>query len=120
MLLLIAFGVTIKAGVAGAVVIVLTAVLLALGIGGLGLVLALRSASQEIVQSTFPVLFVLLFVSGTCLPRYLVPVTQNVSRIPLVHGELDVQTPFEKTCDPGPLMHCRISGTPATELLRLI
>ncbi len=71
MVLLIAFGVTIKGGVAGAAVIVITAVLLALGIGGLGLVLALRSGSQEIVQSTFPVLFVLLFVSGTFWPTSL-------------------------------------------------
>lgn len=71
MLLLIAFGVTIKGGVAGAIVIVATAVLLALGIGGLGLTLALRSGSQEIVQSTFPVLFVMLFVSGTFWPTNL-------------------------------------------------
>ena len=71
MVLLIAFGVTIKGGVAGAAVIMVTAVLLALGIGGLGLVLALRSGSQEIVQSTFPVLFVLLFVSGTFWPTSL-------------------------------------------------
>ncbi|CAB4890603.1 MAG: hypothetical protein F2812_01150 [Actinobacteria bacterium] len=71
MVLLIAFGVTIKGGVASAAVIMITAVLLALGIGGLGLVLALRSGSQEIVQSTFPVLFVLLFVSGTFWPTSL-------------------------------------------------
>jgi ABC-2 type transport system permease protein len=71
MVILVAFGVRIQAGVGGAVVIIAAAVLLALGIGGLGLVLALRSGSQEIVQSTFPVLFVLLFVSGTFWPTSL-------------------------------------------------
>ena len=71
MAILMAFGVTIRGGAVGALVIIVTAVLLALGIGGLGLVLALRSGSQEIVQSTFPVLFVLLFVSGTFWPTRL-------------------------------------------------
>jgi ABC-2 type transport system permease protein len=66
-----AFGVRIQGGVAAAVVVVITAVLLALAIGALGLVLALRTSSQEAVQSTFPVVFVLLFVSSAFWPTAL-------------------------------------------------
>jgi ABC-2 type transport system permease protein len=66
-----AFGVRIQGGVPAAIVVVATAVLLALAIGALGLVLALRTSSQEAVQSTFPVIFVLLFVSSAFWPTSL-------------------------------------------------
>jgi ABC-2 type transport system permease protein len=66
-----AFGVRIEGGVPAAVVLVVSAVCLALAIGALGLVLALRTSSQEAVQSTFPVIFVLLFVSSAFWPTEL-------------------------------------------------
>lgn len=71
MAVFLAFGARVRSGVGGAVVITVAAVLLALGIGGLGLVLGIRSGSQEVVQSTFPVLFVLLFISGAFWPTAL-------------------------------------------------
>jgi ABC-2 type transport system permease protein len=71
MLVFLVFGVRVEAGLPGALVLVVTAVLLALAIGGLGLVLALRTSSQEAVQSTFPVIFVLLFVSSAFWPTNL-------------------------------------------------
>jgi ABC-2 type transport system permease protein len=64
----VGFGVRLEGGVAAAVVLVVSAVCLALAIGALGLVLALRTSSQEAVQSTFPVVFVLLFVSSAFWP----------------------------------------------------
>jgi ABC-2 type transport system permease protein len=70
-LVFFAFGVRVESGLPGVVVLVITAVLLALAIGGLGLVLALRTSSQEAVQSTFPVIFVLLFVSSAFWPTEL-------------------------------------------------
>jgi ABC-2 type transport system permease protein len=65
------FGVRLEGGISAAVVLVVAAVCLALAIGALGLVLALRTSSQEAVQSTFPVIFVLLFVSSAFWPTAL-------------------------------------------------
>ena len=61
-------GARIQGGLAAVPVLVVAAMLLALGIGGLGLVLALRTGSQEATQSTFPVIFVLLFMSSAFFP----------------------------------------------------
>jgi ABC-2 type transport system permease protein len=71
MAIFVAFGVRFEGGIGAAIVLFVTAVLLALGIGSLGLVLALRTSSQEAVQSTFPVIFVLLFVSSAFWPTAL-------------------------------------------------
>jgi ABC-2 type transport system permease protein len=65
------FGVRIESGLPGVGVLLVTAVLLALAIGALGVVLALRTSSQEAVQSTFPVIFVMLFVSSAFWPTSL-------------------------------------------------
>jgi ABC-2 type transport system permease protein len=67
----VAFGVRLQGGLGAAAVMVVAAVCLALAIGALGLVLALRTSSQEAVQSTFPVIFVLLFVSSAFWPTAL-------------------------------------------------
>jgi ABC-2 type transport system permease protein len=66
-----AFGVRVEGGIPATIILVVAAVLLALAIGALGLVLALRTSSQEAVQSTFPVIFVLLFVSSAFWPTEL-------------------------------------------------
>jgi len=68
----IAAGVRFETGVAGAAVLFILAVLIALGFGGLGIYLALRTGSGEAVQSTFPLLFFLLFLSSMNLPRDLI------------------------------------------------
>lgn len=62
------FGARVDSGVPGVIVIVLTSVLLALAVGGIGLVLALRTRSQEAVNATFPLVFVLIFVSSAFFP----------------------------------------------------
>jgi ABC-2 type transport system permease protein len=68
-------GVHIVAGVGGALLILLLAILVATGFGTLGLWIALRTGSGEGVQSTFPLLFFLLLVSSMNLPRNLIEVS---------------------------------------------
>jgi ABC-2 type transport system permease protein len=70
----LAAGVHIDAGVGGALLILLLAVLIAGGFGTLGLWMALRTGSTEGVQSQFPLLFFAVFISSMNLPRNLIEV----------------------------------------------
>jgi ABC-2 type transport system permease protein len=65
-------GVDVSSGFLGMVVIVLLTVLVALGFGGLGAILALRTGSVEAVESAFPLFFVAIFMSSINLPRNLI------------------------------------------------
>lgn len=65
----LAFGAELEAGVAGAVVILLFSMLVAIAFGSLGLTLGLRTGNGEAVQGAFPLLFVVLFLSSGGLPR---------------------------------------------------
>lgn len=65
----LAFGADLEAGVAGAVMILLLSMLIAIAFGSLGLTLGLRTGNGEAVQGAFPLLFVLLFLSSGALPR---------------------------------------------------
>jgi ABC-2 type transport system permease protein len=67
-------GAEFQTGVPGIVLLLLLALCIALAFGALGLVIALRAGSGEGVQSTFPLLFFLLFVSSMNLPRNLIEV----------------------------------------------
>src|SRR5581483_3101747 len=71
----LAAGVHIDAGLPGALLILVLAVLIATGWGTLGLWLALRTGSGEGVQSQFPLLFFATFISSMNLPRNLIEVT---------------------------------------------
>jgi len=66
------FGVDFKSGPLGLVVLVLLTVLVALGFGGVGALLALRTGSVEAVESAFPLFFVAIFMSSINLPRDLI------------------------------------------------
>jgi ABC-2 type transport system permease protein len=68
-------GVHIAAGIGGALLILVLAILVATGFGTLGLWIALRTGSGEGVQSTFPLLFFLLLISSMNLPRNLIEVS---------------------------------------------
>jgi ABC-2 type transport system permease protein len=70
----LAFGVHIVAGIGGALVILVLAVLIAAAWGTVGLWLALRTGSSEGVQSQFPLLFFATFISSMNLPRNLIEV----------------------------------------------
>jgi ABC-2 type transport system permease protein len=67
-----AFGADFATGLAGVAVIFALSLLITLGFGALGSMLALRTGSGEAVQGMFPLLFVLLFLSSMALPRNLI------------------------------------------------
>ncbi len=68
----VVFGHGIAAGVGGAVVIVLLALVIALAFGSIGAFVALRTGSGEAVQGVFPLFFAALFLSSMSLPRDLI------------------------------------------------
>jgi ABC-2 type transport system permease protein len=68
----VAFGDGIAAGVDGAVVIVALSLVISLGFGCIGAFVALRSGSGEAVQGVFPLFFAALFLSSMSLPRDLI------------------------------------------------
>jgi ABC-2 type transport system permease protein len=68
----LAAGASIAAGLPGVLVIIALSVLLTVGFGSIGLFAALRTGSGEAVQSLFPVFFVFLFLSSMNLPRNLI------------------------------------------------
>jgi ABC-2 type transport system permease protein len=65
------FGVRVEGGIPGLIVVLVYAVLLSLVIGGFGATLALRTGQAEAVQNTFPLLFILLFISSAFFPTQL-------------------------------------------------
>jgi ABC-2 type transport system permease protein len=67
-------GVRLATGPAGAVVLLVFAVLISIGFGALGAFAALRTGSGEAVQSLFPVFFVFLFLSSMAMPRNLIEI----------------------------------------------
>jgi ABC-2 type transport system permease protein len=67
-------GVRLETGPAGAVVLLVFAVLISIGFGALGAFAALRTGSGEAVQSLFPVFFVFLFLSSMAMPRNLIEI----------------------------------------------
>ncbi|MDH3756089.1 MAG: ABC transporter permease [Acidimicrobiia bacterium] len=71
MLVFLVFGASIAGGFPAAITLVLVGALLALGLGSLGCAIAFRSGSQEVVQGTFPLIFVLIFVSSAFFPTEL-------------------------------------------------
>jgi len=71
----LAAGVRPASGVAGAVVLLVFAALIALAFGSVGAWAALRTGSAEAVQSLFPVFFVFLFISSMNIPRNLMATT---------------------------------------------
>jgi ABC-2 type transport system permease protein len=65
------FGVEVKAGVGGMVVLVIVGALMALSIGTVGGAMALRTGSVEAVQGAFPLVFISLFLSSAFFPTEL-------------------------------------------------
>ena len=65
-------GVDVQSGFFGMLVIVFLMLLVALGFGGIGAILALRTGSVEAVESAFPLFFVAIFMSSINLPRNLI------------------------------------------------
>jgi ABC-2 type transport system permease protein len=70
----LAAGISVAAGAAGAIALLLLSVLIPLAFAGLGMLLALRFGTGEAVQGIFPLLFGLVFLSSAFLPRNLIQV----------------------------------------------
>jgi ABC-2 type transport system permease protein len=70
----LASGVDIAAGVGGIAVLLVYAAIVSLAFGALGAFLAFRTGSGETIQAMFPVLFVFLFISSMNAPRDLIEV----------------------------------------------
>lgn len=66
---LVPFGLSIKSGVVGFLVIVVGGTLLALAVGAVMSAMAIRTGSSEAVQGSFPLLFIALFFSSAFFPR---------------------------------------------------
>jgi ABC-2 type transport system permease protein len=64
-------GVRVAGGVAGVLVLIAVAVVLAVAIGGLGAAVGLRTGQAEAVQNSFPLVFILLFISSAFFPTAL-------------------------------------------------
>lgn len=67
-------GVEIRTGVAGVLVLLTLAILVALAFAAVGAVFAARTGSAEAVQGLFPLLFVSFFLSSISLPRDLIEI----------------------------------------------
>jgi ABC-2 type transport system permease protein len=71
----LAFGVHFVTGIGGMATLLLLAMMIALGWAAVGVLLALRAGTGEKVQSQFPLLFFLVFISSMNLPRNLIEVS---------------------------------------------
>jgi ABC-2 type transport system permease protein len=67
-------GVDIKSGVAGAIVLIVYAVFIAVAFAGIGAIIGARTGSAEAVQGVFPLIFSLFFLSSMSMPRPLITI----------------------------------------------
>ena len=68
-LLLIPFGLRVKGGIGGAIVMLIAGGLTAIAVAGFMAAMALRTGSSEAVQGVFPLVFIALFFSSAFFPR---------------------------------------------------
>jgi ABC-2 type transport system permease protein len=68
----LAAGAHFEAGLLGVPVLFCLSILTAIGFGGIGMYMAIRTGSGEAVQGMFPLLFVVLFFSSISMPRNLI------------------------------------------------
>jgi ABC-2 type transport system permease protein len=68
----LAAGMEIKAGVGGALVLVVLALLVSVALASVGALVGLRFGDPQAVQGFFPLFFVLFFLSSTNMPRNLI------------------------------------------------
>jgi ABC-2 type transport system permease protein len=64
-------GATVEGGLPAGLVLIVVAMILAVAIGGLAGAIGLRTGSREAVQNSFPLIFVLLFISSAFFPTQL-------------------------------------------------
>lgn len=66
--LLGAFGAEVKGGPGAILVLILVAMIMSIAVGGVTAVIAVRTGSQEAVQNSFPLVFILIFLSSAFFP----------------------------------------------------
>ncbi len=66
-----AFGARIHSGLPGLLVLIVLAMVMAIAIGGVAAAIGVRTGSQETVQNSFPLIFILLFLSSAFFPTEL-------------------------------------------------
>ena len=69
--LMAVFGARVKGGAPGVIVLVLVAMIMAVAVGGVTAVIGIRTGSQEAVQNTFPLVFIIVFLSSAFFPTEL-------------------------------------------------
>ena len=75
-----AFGARYEGGVPGVLFTILLASITAIGTGGLACAIALRTGSLSLLQSLFPLVFVMLFTAPAFFPRQLLhPVLRSIA-----------------------------------------
>lgn len=62
------FGARVQGGIPGVIVMVTLMSIMAIGVGGYGAALGLRTGSAEAVGNSFPLIFILLFISSAFFP----------------------------------------------------
>lgn len=62
------FGADVAGGLPGIAVMVVLSMVMAIGVGGYGAAIGLRTGSAEAVGNSFPLLFILLFISSAFFP----------------------------------------------------
>ncbi len=62
------FGAKVEGGLAGMAAMVLLSSVIAIGVGGYGAAIGLRTGSAEAVGNSFPLIFILLFISSAFFP----------------------------------------------------
>ena len=71
----LAFGVRLKSGIGGGILLLVLEAMIALAFAAMGSWAALRTGSTDAVQSLFPVFFVFVFISSMNIPRNLIEAT---------------------------------------------
>ena len=62
------FGAKVEGGIGGVAVMLVLMMIMAIGVGGYGAALGLRTGSAEAVGNSFPLIFILLFISSAFFP----------------------------------------------------
>ncbi len=62
------FGAEVEGGIPGVLVMMVLSMVMAIGVGGYGAAIGLRTGSAEAVGNSFPLLFILLFISSAFFP----------------------------------------------------
>ncbi|CAB4882441.1 unannotated protein [freshwater metagenome] len=103
------FGVTIDAGIGGALLLVALSIYVALAFAGIGSWLAVRTGSPAAVQGMFPLIFVLFFLSTMNLPADLIEKDwfRTIAQVNPISFLIDgMRSLIISGWDPGQLLPC--------------